>query len=177
MKSRFRLLAAVLIILVVAAPGPLRADLPVASPPVRLFSPDLDVHPQNFAIAVDDRARVYLGNADGVLIFDGAFWHKVALPNGDLVRSLAHDGNGRVYVGGYDAFGWIERGPTGRFAYRELSDRYAEALDGERFADIWHIGVDENSVWFVGLEHLFRFDPATGATGLQRHAGSFGARG
>jgi diguanylate cyclase (GGDEF)-like protein len=174
MKSRFRLIVVMLIALGVAVPSLSRADLPAASPPTRLFSPGPDAYPRNFAIAVDDHARIFVGNADGVLIFDGAFWEKVALPNGDLVRSLAHDGNGRIYVGGYDAFGWIERGPTGRFVYHELSDRYAEVLGGELFADIRHIGIGAESVWFVGLEHLFRFDPDTGATGLVRHDGRFG---
>jgi hypothetical protein len=130
--------------------------------------------PNGAEVPTGELGRIFVGNADGVLIFDGAFWEKVALPNGDLVRSLAHDGNGRIYVGGYDAFGWIERGPTGRFVYHELSDRYAEVLGGELFADIRHIGIGAESVWFVGLEHLFRFDPDTGATGLVRHDGRFG---
>lgn len=156
------------------APCVVPARLPEGRPPLQAFAPDLDVYPQNFAIAVDDRARVYVGNADGVLIYDGADWRRVAVGNGDIVRSLAHDGAGRIYVGGYDAFGWIEETDTGRFLYRELSGRWSGDLDGVRFADIWHIAATPERVDFVALEHLFTWLPDSDTRRFVHHEGSFG---
>lgn len=157
-----------------ATPEFVLADLPTGRPPIRQFSPDLDVYPQNFAIAVDGRGRVYVGNAEGVLIFDGAFWHQVALPNHDIVRSLKAAPDGRIYVGGYDAFGYLEVDATGAYVYRDLAHLFSAQMQGAPFADIWHIEVTDDAVWFVALEDLFRWSPATGAVEYLRHEGSFG---
>lgn len=150
------------------------ASMPNAAPPTFEFHPDVDVFPQNFAMVVDLEDRVYLGNAEGVLIYDGEYWQLVRLPNADIVRSLAFDGANRVYVGGYDAFGYIERTSTGEYHYNDLSALFADELRGELFADIWHLQVSDEAVYFVGLEHLFRVDRTSGEHTLTRHEGSFG---
>lgn len=170
--SNFRLLIALVALSLLALNA--RARLPDATPPIFQFRPAIDVYPQNFAIEIDREERVFLGNSEGVLIYDGEYWQLVSLPNGDIVRSLAFDGESRVYVGGYDAFGYLERRITGEFDYIDLTSRFREALGHELFADIWHIKVATNAVYFVGLEHLFRFEPTNGNHSLLRHAGSFG---
>ncbi|HSG89901.1 MAG TPA: GGDEF domain-containing protein [Pseudomonadales bacterium] len=172
MKQSLKALLAALLTLASCAAG---GALPLGPPPVRQFTPDLDVYPQNFSIAVDDRSRVFVGNTEGVLIFDGAYWQLVPVSNGDIVRSLARGPDERIYVGGYDGFGYIEQIDTGAFVYRELSRLFEAELDGDRFADIWRIQATEDAIWFVGLEHLFRYEPRTGATELAVHEGSFGA--
>jgi diguanylate cyclase (GGDEF)-like protein len=150
------------------------AALPDGQPPIRLLTPDLDVRPLNFAVAVDDRSRVYVGNEDGLLIYDGEAWQLVPVSNGDLVRSLAYDGDSRVYVGGYDAFGYVEQTATGAFVYTELSSLFAQALAGQPFADIWHLAATPEGVFFVALQHLFRYDPDTGEVDLRFHGDRFG---
>lgn len=149
--------------------------LPQGRPPIRSWPPDLDVYPQNFAIAVDGISRVFIGNAEGVLIFDGDVWQLVPTANGDLVRSLHFDAAlNRVYVGGYDAFGYLERTATGRYVYHDLTEEFAPALQGKRFADIWRIAVTPEAVWFVALHDVFRWEPATGQRAHFHHAGRFG---
>ncbi len=156
-----------------AEPG-LPHGLPPALPAIVQFKPDLDVYPQNFAVATDASSRVYIGTAEGVLVFDGEYWQQVPLPNGDIVRWLEYDGSDRVYVGGYDAFGYLEAGPDGRFVYYELSGLYNNDLKGRLFADIWRIAVTEDAVYFVALAHLFRYEPATGHTRFWDHPRSLG---
>jgi diguanylate cyclase (GGDEF)-like protein len=162
-------------LLTIAPAGHAALVLPDARPPITAFSPNLDVYPQNFSIAVDSRSRVYLGNADGVLVYDGAYWQQVPVSNGDIVRWLKYDGDRRVYVGGYDAFGYLEQSGTGTFVYHELSTLFQDQLGDELFADIWRIEISADAVYFVGLGHLFRYEPASGAARLWRHSGSFGA--
>ena len=117
------------------------ASLPPAKPPITGFRPDLDIYPQNFAITTDSSSRIYLGNGDGVLVYDGEYWELIPTSNGDIVRSLAYDGAHRIYVGGYDAFGYLEQDNTGKFRYVELSMLYSEFLGEDLFADIWHLEV------------------------------------
>jgi len=143
-------------------------------PPVAHFAPDADIYPNNFAIAQDGDGRVFVGNHSGVLVFDGEHWTLVPTSNGDIVRSLAWDGGRRIYVGGYDAFGWIERDARGVFAFHDLT-REAALNPGEGFADIWEITVLPQGVFFRGLHHLFRYEPTGGALTLWRHPTRFGA--
>ena len=75
------------------------AERLVGSPPVQHFAPDVEVHPQNFAVAQDRHGIVYVGNQEGVLEFDGENWRLLRLPNHEIVRSLATGPDGRVYVG------------------------------------------------------------------------------
>jgi diguanylate cyclase (GGDEF)-like protein len=157
-----------------AGAAPAALELPTA-PPVARFAPDLDgVVPENFAVAQDGDGVAYLGNRHGVLVFDGERWTLVPSPNGDLVRSLAWDGAGRVYVGGYDQIGWVERDAQGAFVYHDLRPSAALRAD-ERFADIWETHVLPQGVFFRGLHHVFRYDPASGRIALWRHPTRFGA--
>jgi diguanylate cyclase (GGDEF)-like protein len=137
--------------------------------------PTVDVFPQNFAIAQHADSTLYVGNTEGVLVFDGEHWDLVPLPNGDLVRSLAFDGGHRMYVGGYNAFGYLLRDETGREVYHDLTPLFDELLDGETFGDIWDIRPAREGVFFRALRHVFLYEPAAGTGRLWRHEGRFGA--
>lgn len=147
------------------------------NPPVTRFSPDLDVYPQNFAIAEDSDAVIYVGNNDGILTFDGGSWHLIRLPNHQLVRSLAYDGKSRVYVGSYNEFGYIERDGTGQYLFHDLTHRFGKLLHGDHFADVWTVKITPAGVLFQALQHLFLYNPTTGTVHLWRYAGRFGAIG
>lgn len=154
-----------------AAPGAFPTN-----PPLQRYAPTFEVELSNYAIAQSADSRVFVGNADGVLVFDGARWSLVRMPNNDLVRSLAADASGRIYVGGYDAFGYLERDATGLDVYHDLVPRFASLLaKDEKFADIWDVFVYPEGVFFNGVKHVFRYDPATGAVAVWRHDGRFGA--
>ena len=60
-------------------------------------------------------------NNKGVLVFDGANWELIPLPNRTIVRSLAKGPQGRIYVGGQDEFGYLDRDECQRICYRSLS--------------------------------------------------------
>lgn len=155
------------------------AALP-AMPPVQHFVPDIDVYPQQFAVAEGPDGVIHVGGADGLLSFDGERWALMPMPNGRLVRSLAHDGDRRLYVGGYGLFGYVEPDDSGALAFTDLSRRLAVDLAGEPFADIWNILISSEGVFFRAVQHVFRYQPHAGNAadgGLQmwRHEGRFGA--
>jgi diguanylate cyclase (GGDEF)-like protein len=162
--------------LAVALPATARAAAAaplIGAPPVARFTPDVQYYPQHFSIAQDAAGLVYFGGSDGLLLFDGARWLSMPLPNHDLVRSLAWDGGERVYVGGYGVFGWYERDPTGAVVYRDLTPRALELAGGD-FADVWELFVLPEGVLFRALKHVFLFDPKTGAMRHWAHPGRFG---
>ena len=150
-------------------------DYPDAQPPLVRFSPTIDVYPQNFAITADRLNHVYVGNADGILIFDGESWQLTELPNKEIVRSLDYDReNDRVYVGGFDSLGYIERNIYGAYDFQDLTELYEKELGGEPFADIWETVVTSHGVFFVALSHLFLLDPNTGETRFWQTDSSYG---
>jgi hypothetical protein len=164
------LLAAILTLLPLAAAAGLSGRAPV----VRMPTPT-EVYPQNYDVAQDGAGVVYVGNYEGVLIHDGSRWSKLQLPNGERARSLLYDRGRRVYVGGYDLFGYIERGGHGAEVFHDLTPLFAEALAGESFADIWDIHLGAEGVFFRALNHVFLYRPDGGSGSLWRHAGRFGA--
>ncbi|HWY25308.1 MAG TPA: diguanylate cyclase [Nevskia sp.] len=147
---------------------------PVGTPPITRFTPDLEAYPQTFDIAQDEAAVVYVAGNDGVLIFDGARWKLLRLPNGDIARSLAYDGHGRVYVGGYGLFGYIERDAAGVEQFHDLTPLYKELLHGESFEDVWDTLVSSQGVFFMALGHLFQYQPQSGALRLWRYPQRYG---
>lgn len=155
--------------LLVLAAGPW-----AGSPPFSRFAPDLDVFPQNFAITRDADGLVYVGNADGVLEFDGERWSLLRLPNRDLVRSLASVGR-RVYVGGYNSFGYAEHDASGHLRYIELSGPFQAQLAGREFADIWDITVAPEGVYFRAVRDVFLWSPDTGKSSHWYRPQRFGA--
>ena len=83
------------------------------------FKPDIDVYPQYFSIARSADGLLYLGGVDRVLRYDGVRWESFATPKPGPVRALAIDRAGRLWAGGTEWFGRVERAADG----------------GERFVD------------------------------------------
>jgi diguanylate cyclase (GGDEF)-like protein len=147
------------------------------SPPFVQFIPNIDAYPQNFALVQDDQGIVYVGNSQGVLEFDGERWRLIRLSNGEIVRSLgvARRAEGtRVYVGGYNEFGFLERDEFGVMQYRSLLQRFKKRLDGQEFADVWDVEITRKGIFFRALRHLFFVDHESRRTAFWYHEGRFG---
>ena len=111
---------------------------------------------QNWAITQDDSGLMIFGNNKGVLVYDGTDWELVPLPNRTIVRSLAKAPDGRIYVGGQDEFGYLDRDDCQQICYRSLSRQLPEAE--QSFEDVWKIFVGEEEVFFCTQESLIRWD-------------------
>jgi ligand-binding sensor domain-containing protein/DNA-binding CsgD family transcriptional regulator len=61
---------------------------------------------QNWSIARDKYGIMYFGNAQGLLSYDGKYWQQYKMPNRQIVRSVAADGEGIIYTGGFGEFGY-----------------------------------------------------------------------
>ena len=63
--------------------------------------------PRNYAVAKDDKGRVYVANNSGIFVFDGNQWHLLKQLHGMAVRSMAVS-NDRLYIGGRGTFGFVQ---------------------------------------------------------------------
>src|SRR5262245_42013441 len=92
---------------------------------------------QNWGIAQDKNGIVYFANNDGLLSFDGNFWHKYFLPNKTKVRSVAIGKDNRVFVGGQSEIGYFSANEKGALVYTSLMPLVGEK--GKDFTDVWNI--------------------------------------
>lgn len=91
---------------------------------------------QNWAIAQGEAGEMYVGNNQGVLCFDGYNWTLTPLPSKTTVRSLFCD-NGRLYVGAYEDFGYMERDDFGHLVYHSLWQTLKNFTP--HYDEIWNI--------------------------------------
>ena len=94
----------------------------------RYYSPkEYGAFTQNWAVLQDQRGVMVFANGDGVLKYDGVAWEFYSLPNLGVVRSLAMDESGRVYVGAYDELGYLDADSIGNFNYVSLLPHLTES--------------------------------------------------
>lgn len=146
------------------AAGCLRADV---SPEAGAFffkqylPDDYGADAQNWAVVQDARGVMFFGNTEGLLEYDGARWTHIPLPNpGSLVRSLAADANGTVYVGGQNEFGFLKEDSSGILKYVSLLDQVPKA--DRNFGDVWTISCTRAGVFFGSYPRIFRWSPQKG---------------
>ncbi|MGZ2370667.1 triple tyrosine motif-containing protein [Ancylomarina sp. YFZ004] len=118
----------------------------------------LDYHGanQNWDVTQAKSGIMYFANSDGLVEYDGASWKIFPLPSKQIVRSVAVDSLGRVYVGAHEEFGYWERNSKGQFKYFSLVDLVSE--ESIRNQDIWKICVLNNRVYFQSFAGIFSYD-------------------
>ncbi|MFN8254721.1 MAG: SpoIIE family protein phosphatase [Bacteroidales bacterium] len=112
---------------------------------------------QNWSCVEDQRGVVYFGNTSGVLEFDGQNWKLIDITvNSLLVRSLAINDKGRVFVGSSGEFGYLAPDSVGSLKYRSLIGNITNEKD-KKFRDINRIFIVGDVVYFTGDDILFEY--------------------
>ena len=123
---------------------------------LRSFTPkDYQASPQNWAVVEDRRGVMYFGNTECVLEYDGVSWRKIPVSNGTVVRSLATDDSGTIYVGAHGEFGYLKPDAHGTMRYVSLLDRVP--ADARKFTDVWSVIPLGDAVYFGAYRGLFRW--------------------
>ena len=148
-----------------------------ATPPVTRHAIELDSYPQNFAVAQGSDGHVYLGNHGGLGRFDGRAWELLALPNGDVARSLAVDPRQRVYIGGINLFGYAESDASGQLRYTDLSGRLAEQIPAGALGSVRDTLIHGGDVYFRADHYLIRYQARQDTLSLWHSDNSFLALG
>ena len=109
---------------------------------------------QNRGVGQDQRGLLYFANDDGLLVFDGTYWHTYPLNNRSIVRSLAVDSD-RIYVGGQQEIGYFYFDAKGSLTYQSLRQLIPP---GEAdFTDVWHVVRFGNDIFFQSNKRIFQF--------------------
>lgn len=113
-------------------------------------------HPQNWAIAQDEKGLIYVGNYDGVLVYDGRQWETISTPSNTTVRSLAVGMGGRVFVGLQGDFGYLTADSLGQTQFVSLLDTVP--IDERGFWDVWATHATTDRAYFQTKNRLFQWD-------------------
>jgi len=99
---------------------------------------------------------LYFGNNDGLLSFDGSYWRQYPVSNKTAIRSVLIDSvSGNIYVGSQNELGYFSPGPAGDLIYHSLKKLIPEQY--REFADVWHIIITGNAVFFRTNQKIFQF--------------------
>jgi ligand-binding sensor domain-containing protein/DNA-binding CsgD family transcriptional regulator len=116
---------------------------------------DYNASTQNWAIVQDKRGVLFFGNNDGLLEFDGVNWRSMQMPNNSVVRSLAIDDNGKIYVGAFNEFGYLQATKNGELNFVSLVELLPDEL--RNFGDIWKIHQVGNGIIFQSFTEIFLY--------------------
>ncbi len=122
---------------------------------INFYRKDYKASKQNWAVIQDKLGVMYFGNTRGVLTFDGYNWKLIPVKNNSVVRSLAKDKNGRIYVGARKEFGYLQADSLGNMHYNSLTGKiYDKQLS---FKDIGRVFVLKNNVYFISKGVIFKY--------------------
>ena len=104
----------------------------------------------------DRSGLMYFGLTGGnILQYDGATWRRI-FTTMSVIRSLAMDDSGRIWVGGSGNFGYLAPDPAGSLQFVSLLDKIPAGDRG--FTDVWQTLPTPQGTFFRSYELLFRWD-------------------
>jgi len=124
------------------------------APFMRYYTPkEYNGDSQVWCAVKDNRGIMYFGDNYGVLEFDGSNWKRIYTPSKTIVRSLAKDSTGRIYVGSVNEFGYLKPDKSGNLEYTSLAVLLPE--NERKFQDIHKIIIDFDKVYFFALNNIY----------------------
>jgi AraC-like DNA-binding protein/ligand-binding sensor domain-containing protein len=128
----------------------------IISPFIQHYSPQVyNESPQNWAVIQDRRGVMFFANTWGILEFDGKYWRNIPVSNNSIVRSLAMDKNGRIYVGAQDELGFLTADAAGALYYQSLIEKVDE--NQRNFNDVWKTLAAEHGIYFLTNRKILRW--------------------
>src|SRR3954468_7350512 len=114
-----------------------------------------DAGRQNWDIKQGKNGVMYFANNEGLLAFDGTFWKLYPLPNHTIIRALEITGDGKIYIGGQNDFGFFEPDERGFLVYHSLLNLIP--AQHRSFDDVWNICVYGNDIFFRTNKRIFQY--------------------
>ncbi len=109
---------------------------------------------KNWGFAEDDEGNLYVANTEGVLIFNGMNWQKVHLPHQRVPRCIFQGYDGRIYAGGFETIGYIDRSDPSQPVFIEIGEDLLKGTEEE----IWHITGNDDQIMFQSFAIMIFLD-------------------
>jgi len=126
------------------------------TPPIQNFSTiQYGGASQNWEMAVDEKGIIYVGNHQGLLVYDGQIWELYPLRSGSIIRSV-YPKEDRIYTGSYKEFGYWSRNNKGEMGYTSLIPLLKE--NSMKSEEIWQILSYRDKIYFRSFGAVYSYD-------------------
>lgn len=112
--------------------------------------------PQNWGVIEDEFGRIYVGNTNGVLVFDGLHWQMIAGTEDLWLFKFAKDAQGRIFTGGKGGLGYFDADTTGRLKFVNLIQTLPNEI--KDFGRIYSCVSHQGKVYFRSNKYLIEWD-------------------
>lgn len=109
----------------------------------------------NYSVTEDQNGILYFANENGVLEYDGSRWRLHPIPSYSHIVTVKMSPEGRLYVGGRNEFGYMQRDSVGAMQYVSLRELIDPDLE---LNEVWQIKFFKGQVFFQTYESLIRYD-------------------
>ncbi|MFK8011187.1 MAG: diguanylate cyclase [Marinicellaceae bacterium] len=124
----------------------------IGAPPYKTIDiPASDIS-SHFDMVIAPNNTLFVSYIDGVKVFNGNQWQNIEIAEGELIRKLFLDEN-RVYVGGYQRIGFIDKDIYGIYNYTNINTQ------NKSFDSIWGIVKCQNKIYFRSVNKIFEYNP------------------
>ena len=124
------------------------------------FKESSELENQSWAICQDINHVMLFANRKGISSFDGQDWLSIRIPTIPFSMQ-ANPKNGKIYVGGDNSYGLMEKDLTGSYKYVSLSG------DATDIGIITQIFFNDSIAWFYGEKSISRQNLANGKLELR----------
>jgi signal transduction histidine kinase len=118
-------------------------------------SRDFQAATSSYSMVEDENGILYAANENGILEYDGSEWNLIEIKDFSSAITIKLSPDGKLYVGGINEFGYLERNALGQMAYHSLRDLFNPKT---KINEIWQIIFHENQVYFHSYETIIRYD-------------------
>ena len=123
-------------------------------PLIRHFTKeDYQAQYQNWSVDAATDDRIFVANNAGLLEFDGNRWVLHYLPHKQTVRTVVCAPDGKLFTGGFAAFGYWERDRENRLIYHPLDSLVHHPLFDRE--EIWKILATPGGIYFQSFSTLY----------------------
>lgn len=119
-------------------------------------SAPLEAEAQNLDLTRDPEGILYVGNASGVLVYDGAWWQVVPVGKAKSAWALAVGPSGRVGVGGDDEIGYLKPDAVGTLRYVSLRELLPPAQ--RELGQVFKVRATPNGFLYLTARWLLSWD-------------------
>ena len=134
--AKFKCWTVLHLLLLIALPATVAAQPSpeLGLPILRTYLPrDVGFSKQIWNILQDRRGVLYFAAGQGIFEYDGANWRKIKVAS-NVVRSLAQDGDGKIWMGVNGSFGTLEADRHGSMEYLPLTEKIP--VEDRDFTDV-----------------------------------------
>ncbi|MEE9364351.1 MAG: ATP-binding protein [Cellulophaga sp.] len=133
---------------------PFSSNSEIGLPYIQNYSTDdYAANTQNFSVIQSEKGFIYVGNADGVLEYDGVNWRLIELPNQGPVYSLVVYKENKIFVGGFNELGYLEADTLGNLHFISLKKHLSKI--NEEFQMVYSISILNTNIYFHSKEKIF----------------------